>query len=114
MIGVDIVEVERIERAAKNPRFIERTFTSREREYFGKKGDSCQSLAGFWCVKEAVAKALGSGVRFALTDIETAHDESGRPVAVLHGKAKQLLGERTVEISISHTETTAVAVAIVL
>ncbi len=113
MIGVDIVEIDRIRQAVQNRRFFERVFTTGERDYFEQKKNAYESLAGFWCVKEAVAKALGSGVRFALTDIETAHDKSGRPIAVLHGKAKQLLGGRTVEISLSHTAQTAVAVAVI-
>ena len=114
MLGVDIVETARIERAAQNKRFVEKTFTAGVRDYFEKKNGAYESLAGFWCVKEAVAKALGSGIRFALTDVETSHDASGKPIAVLSGKAKELLGNRCVEISVSHTSTTAVAVAIIL
>lgn len=112
MLGIDIIETARIKKAAENPKFLQKAFTEREREYFVEKGGSAETLAGMWCVKEAVAKALGTGVIFPLTDIETVHS-GGAPKAVLHGKAKVLLGDRIAEISITHTALVSAAVAII-
>lgn len=113
-LGTDIVEVERIKKAAQSEHFLTRVFAAGELEYFRAKGDDWRSLAGMWCVKEAVAKALGTGVVFALTDIELTHEKSGKPVALLHGKAKSLLGNRSVEVSVSHTDAYAAATAIIM
>lgn len=113
MIGLDMVEISRIERAAKREHFLKRVFTKREREYYFSCGRT-ESLAGMWCVKEAVGKALGTGVVFALTDVETVHDGSGKPQAVLHGKAAFLAAGRKVEVSITHTKEIAAAVAVIL
>lgn len=112
MIGIDTVETARIARAAERRHFLERVFTEGERAYYEKSGRA-ETLAGIWCVKEAVAKALGTGIAFALTDIETVHDENGKPEARLHGKAAQLLRGRQVDISITHTRTAATAIAII-
>lgn len=114
MIGIDIIEVDRIRSACKNERFLKKVFTKGEIEYFRARGENYQTLAGFFCVKEAVAKALGSGIKFALTDVEVTHDDLGAPKAVLNNKAAALLGERKVEISLSHTESYATAAAIII
>lgn len=114
MVGIDVVEVERIKKAAQREHFLKRVYTQRELDYFKSKGSNMQTLAGMFCVKEAAAKALGSGLVFALTDVEVAHDESGAPRAVLHGKALRLLNGRSMFISISHTEKIATAVAFIV
>lgn len=113
MIGIDIVDIARIEKAASSRHFLERVFSPKEIEYFESKGRDFAGLAGFWCVKEAVGKALGTGVRFALTDVEVTHGESGEPKVRLHGKAAALLKERKLEISITHTGSVAAAVAMI-
>ena len=73
------------------------------------------SLAGRFAVKEAVAKALGTGIgEMTWVEIEVVSDESGRPELVLHGAAKRLadeLGLREWSISLSHTETYAIGFA---
>ena len=113
MIGLDMVEIARIKRAAKSRRFLVRVFTKRELAYF-EKSKKAETLAGMWCVKEAVGKALGTGIRFPFTDIETVRDEMGKPIAVLYGKAKELAGGGRVEISITHERSTAAAVAVIV
>jgi holo-[acyl-carrier protein] synthase len=115
--GVDLIEVERIERAAARhgDRFYRRFFTQQEIDF-------CQgraiSLAGRFAVKEAVAKALGTGIGdFNWTDIEVVCDGRGKPELVLHNRAKDMAQEKGLliwSISLSHTNTHAVGMAVAL
>lgn len=110
--GVDIIEVNRIRRAAERhgERFYRRFFTPAER-------DRCEgrypALAARFAAKEAVAKALGTGIGdVRWVEIEITNDERGRPEVVLHGAAAELaarLGLREWAISLSHTREHAVA-----
>jgi holo-[acyl-carrier protein] synthase len=92
-----------------------RFFTPQEVEYFKSKGGKAETLAGFFCAKEAVAKAFGTGIRgFRLTDIEITHDKLGAPIIVLHNEAKKLADGKKVNVSISHDKDYAVAIAIMV
>jgi holo-[acyl-carrier protein] synthase len=112
--GVDIIEIARVERvmSRSGPRFLARIFTAQEQAYCRGR---MASLAGRFAVKEAVAKALGTGIgEMTWVEIEVVSDESGRPELVLHGAAKRLadeLGLREWSISLSHTETYAIGFA---
>ena len=115
-IGVDIAEVYRIrETIARTPRFAERVFTAREREYCESRGAAAaQSYAGRFAAKEAFLKALKTGWRgkIAWTDIEVVNDADGVPVFEIKGEAKRLMedtGAAVVHLSISHTAEHAVA-----
>ena len=108
-----MVEIARIERAAKSRRFLARVFTLGELAYYEKSG-RIETLAGMWCVKEAVGKALGTGIVFPLTDVETVRDGRGKPNVMLHGKAKELSCGAEIEISVTHERTFAAAVAVVV
>ncbi len=114
-IGTDIIEIERVKKAAENERFVKKVFTEKEQNYFSAK--SAQSMAGGFAAKEAVAKALGTGISgFSLTDIEVLHDDKGKPVAFLHNNAKIIfdnLGALKVHLSISHCSELAVAYAVI-
>ena len=89
---------------------MNRVFTENERRYLDGKRLAAQSAAGMFCAKEAVLKALSLGIIDAkLTDIEILHQENGAPYAVLHGS---LAMEASMHISITHTEETASAIAI--
>ena len=106
--GIDIVEVERIEKAIKRngDDFLKRVFTSREVEYAKNKKLSFMHLAGRFAAKEAVLKAFSRG-KFSLKDIEILNDDVGRPVCRLKNHGFRIA------ISISHTEKYAVASAVV-
>ena len=113
-IGVDIIEIDRIEKAVqKSDRFVTRLFTEKEIEYFKLRNMKAESIAGNFAGKEAVVKALGTGLRgFQWTDIEILRDELGKPVVYLHGGAEKVakdLGISQVMMSISHCKTYAVA-----
>jgi holo-[acyl-carrier protein] synthase len=113
--GIDMIEVARIERgiARHGDRFYNRFFTSQEQAYCAGRATS---LAGRFAVKEAVAKALGTGIGdISWTDVEIVCDGRGRPELVLHNNAKQLaakLGLTQWAISLSHTDTHAIGFAV--
>lgn len=113
--GIDLIEIERVERAIARhgDRFYRRFYTTQEVDF-------CQgrinSLAGRFAIKEAVAKALGTGIGdFQWTDIEVVCDGRGRPELVLHNAARELavaMGLTVWSISLSHTDTHAIGLAI--
>lgn len=113
MIGLDLLEIERLERALeRRPRLAERVFTDAEREYAASRARPAQHLAARFCAKEAVAKAIGIEGGWAFRDVEVVAT-AGAPVVRLSGRAAALArGE--VRISLTHTDTMAGAVAIVL
>ena len=94
-IGVDIVKVERIEKAVERwgYRFLKRVFTPAEIERCQKRARPAQCLALRFAAKEAFAKALGLGMREGLRwrDIEVVHDNFGKPDLLLHNQAQRLL-----------------------
>ncbi|NIQ89778.1 MAG: holo-ACP synthase [Deltaproteobacteria bacterium] len=100
-IGVDIVKVDRIEKAVERwgHRFLKRIFTAAEIERCQKRARPAQCLALRFAAKEAFAKALGLGMREGLRwrDIEVVHDNFGKPDLLLHNQAQRLL--ETVEAS---------------
>ena len=113
--GIDIIEVERIKKIAeRNPRFLEKIFTSREIDYCMKKTNKYQHLAARFAAKEAFFKAIcpqgqrGIGYR----DIEVVMDKSGGPRLRSHGKAHKALRSREAALSIAHERDFAVAVVI--
>ena len=113
-IGTDIVELERVSRACRKEAFLTRSFTEAElRQANGRE----KMLAGDFSVKEAVAKAFGTGVSgFSLQDIECLRNEKGAPFVRLYGAAEELrkqlgIGHIHVSISDSKMYVTAFAVA---
>ncbi|MDR0350567.1 MAG: holo-ACP synthase, partial [Coriobacteriales bacterium] len=118
-LGVDIIEIERMERALKRtPRMRERLFSEGERGYADSKARPVVHFALFFAAKEAVLKALGTGFRgMALTDVEVSHDRYGRPVPLLHGHAREVAqaqGVIEVQLSLSYTRSVGVASAVAI
>jgi holo-[acyl-carrier protein] synthase len=115
--GIDLVEVVRIERAMKRhgERFYERFFTPQEVAFCEGRATS---LAGRFAVKEAVGKALGTGIGdFTWTDVEVVCDGRGRPELVLHNRAREIAADQrltTWSITLSHTETHAIGMAVAI
>lgn len=113
--GVDLVEVERIQRSVERfgVRFLDRVFTEQEQTYCAGRPER---LAARFAVKEAVGKALGTGIgQVSWKDIEVVNDPLGRPSLVLHSAAEALAGELAYSewaISISHTETHAIGMVV--
>ena len=120
-VGIDIINVARFD--GMTERFMTRVFTSNERAYL--LGKSYKSAAGLFAAKEAVAKALGTGFTgFWPNQVEVMHDSLGKPYVILHGEAarvarrmargkRRFFREYKINLSISHTDTDAVAFAII-
>lgn len=119
-IGVDLVEVDRIERllVERGNHVYERLLTAAEGAYCATMGRPAEHVAARLAAKEAVYKALqgtpearGIGWR----DIEVRRLPDGRPEVVLTGRAQRRadeLGVRRVLLSLSHTHRTAIAIAL--
>ena len=113
-VGVDVVDVARFALALeRRPRLIERLFTARER---ADTRERPERLAARFAAKEAVLKALGSGLGDAsFQSIEVRRTPSGAPEIVLHAEARDLAAARgvaTLHVSLSHTQATATAFVI--
>jgi holo-[acyl-carrier protein] synthase len=118
-IGIDAVEVDRFRRViARTPGVARRLFTEGERAAGARRRDPAQRLAARFAAKEAVMKALGVGLgAFGFHDVEVINAPSGKPGLVLRGKAAALAADRGVrgwELSLTHTDRTAHAVAVAL
>lgn len=118
--GTDIVEIDRIKKAAeKTPSFLNRIYTKHEQDYcLSKKGGRYSSLAARFAAKEAVSKALGTGMgaQAGPTEIEVSNDSLGKPFIIITGAAKKTFdrihGEK-IDISLSHGRDYAVAFAVI-
>jgi holo-[acyl-carrier protein] synthase len=118
-IGIDIVEVARIESAWKRfgAKFIDRILLPDESAYCLTHKNAAPFFAARFAAKEAVSKAFGTGIGASLGwhDIEVRRRESGQPYVVLHGKGQDLLMARkanVLHLSLTHTATNSAAVAV--
>ncbi len=115
--GVDIIEVERIDKAIlrHGQRFFDRFYTAQE--LIDSKGHT-PALAARFAAKEAVAKALGTGIGdVGWKEIEIINGPRRQPILRLHGEAERLSQSMELEVwavSLSHTHEHAVAVAVAL
>ena len=123
-LGTDIVSMERIEKVLGHSpaQFIDRVCLETEKQYLQTSGrDIVAKLSKIWAVKEAAAKALGTGfsqgVKFS--DIELKHNSIGKPEILFYGKALEILEQKTkgkkfnVTVSLSDDKPFAQAVVII-
>jgi phosphopantetheine--protein transferase-like protein len=102
-LGLDLCEISRMDKLLENDRFLNRFFTEAEAGYIRSKGKTAgQTAAGIYAAKEALAKALGTGITFDLKEIEVVHDEAGKPGYRLTGKAAEMSGGDHFLLSVSH------------
>lgn len=120
-LGLDLVEVERIEAAVRRwgDPFLDRLFRTGElRRDRTHPGAFAQHVAGRFAAKEAAMKALGTGIRgVAFREIIVEREDSGRPVLRFDGRALTRAGSLRVEeteLTITHTDRTAAAVVALL
>lgn len=119
LVGIDVLDVVRMEKFVQNEHFLEKYFTEYEIEYVNKNNRMTQSLAGLYSAKEAFLKALGIGIGggINLNEIEINHQESGKPyVKIVSPKAQILLSTmsvKNIDISISHTDEYCTAICII-
>lgn len=117
--GIDIIEVGRVTAAVERfgDRFLRRVLVAREIEYCQGHTKPGPYIAARFAAKEAVSKALGTGIGASLGwgDIEVAHRSTGEPFILLHGRGRDLMtsrGARGLHVSLSHTDHYAAAVAL--
>jgi holo-[acyl-carrier protein] synthase len=112
-VGVDLLDIERLERALeRRPRLAERLFTDAERDYAARRARPGRHLAARFCAKEAVAKALDL-TAWSFRDVEvvaTAAAPEVRLSGAAAARARELKAAPVV--SLTHTDTTAGAVAL--
>lgn len=119
-LGVDIVEVERMQRIlARTPSFARKVFSQAEQDYCNAQANPATHYALRFAAKEAVVKALGTGFAQGVWvhDVEVERAKNGRPSVKLSGRALQIAreqGVRDISISLSYTHTDAVACAMAL
>ncbi|MBE6827690.1 MAG: holo-[acyl-carrier-protein] synthase [Ruminococcaceae bacterium] len=107
--GIDLIEISRIEKALKSEGFISKVYGESELKELSVK--KAQSYAAAFCAKEALAKALGTGISgFKLNEAEVLHDEKGKPYFKLSGSALELAKGLSFALSITHTDEYAAAV----
>ena len=105
-IGIDIVDIKRIGRLIKDKKFLERVYTDHETAYCMPKRNRAQHFAVRFAAKEAVWKALGQkGISHR--DIGVVNRPDGKPVVRISGRARA-----DIELSLSHTDEYAAAVAL--
>lgn len=118
-IGNDIIEIERVEKSISKEGFIAKVYTQREIENIVKRGNRAETYAGIFSAKEAISKAIGTGVReFALTDLEILNDDLGKPYVIVSNKLNKIIQRKKenyqIEIAISHSKKYATAMAIII
>src|ERR671928_1826297 len=105
MVGLDLLEIDRLERAlARRPGLAERLFSDRERAYAATAGRPARHLAARFCAKEAVSKALRMDV-LRPRDIEVVGGGDEPPGVALHGEAAARAAELGVRVRVSLTPT---------
>ncbi|MFA6570645.1 MAG: holo-ACP synthase [Bacteroidota bacterium] len=117
-IGIDIIEIPRIAESISKygERFLNRIYTAHEIRYcdsFAKHKEL--HYAARFAAKEAFSKAIGTGITdgFKFNEICVQNEENGKPFIVLSGGLKEKWGGRLTHISLSHTETNAVAMVVI-
>ena len=110
-IGLDLCAIPRMQELLDSGRSLHRIFTAAEEAYIRSRGAAAaQTMAGLFAAKEAVLKALGTGLTVPMTDVVIAHTPLGQPQATLNGKAAQLGG--SILLSITHEGDMAAATAL--
>ena len=110
--GIDIVDVDRFKNLSEDK--LAKIFTENEINYCCSFSDKQTHFAGHFSAKEAFVKAIRLGFGKGLTpiDIEISHDKNGVPFIIKSNKIKQFINNEEIELSISHTKKTAIAICI--
>jgi holo-[acyl-carrier protein] synthase len=113
-VGLDLIELDRIERALRRTGFRARVYTEAEQAYCESRANPLQSYAGRFAAKEAVGKALGCGVHFTWREIEVVGRP--KPKVTLSGRTRAFadrIGAVEIDVSLTHSKQLAAAIAIV-
>jgi holo-[acyl-carrier protein] synthase len=110
MIGVDIICLSRMKDLLSKS-LINKTFTKKEQEYINSKSDKLPHYATSFAAKEAVFKALGTGLMNPL-NVEIIREESGKPIVKLSGEAEKVAGNKKVFVNMSYDGNYVIGVAV--
>ena len=120
-LGADLIEVERVRGVLERqgPRFLERVFTDEERAYCSRMAHPYKHYAARFAAKEAVSKCFttGIGAELGWRSVSIYHGERHQPLVRLDEKGQALLalaGATSVHVTLSHTESHALAVAAIV
>lgn len=111
-VGIDIVESKRFEKIVAQHRA--KIFTKSELDYASNSDGVPMRLAGMYALKEAFLKAVGCGLHHGinLSEIIVCHDKLGKPYLVVTDQVKKQYSIVNMAVSISHTDSTSVAICI--
>ena len=113
-LGIDIEDISRFEGITEKKRLFEKCFTEKEREYISAKKNYAQTACGIYCAKEAMLKALKTGLGgFPMTEIEVRHEDGGAPYMAFYGDLSKYMADKCALVSISHNTDSAVAEVII-
>jgi len=116
-IGVDLIEIERIQSSIDQfgETFLRKIFTEAEIAYCWSRKNPAQHFAARFAAKEAVSKALSTGWagEFEWKNVEVTNELSGKPNIILHGSTADVLKKSKVHLSLSHSDSSVAAFAII-
>lgn len=116
-IGVDVVDVERMKLTLEEQGepFLDKVFTDMEITYCRTRRKPYMHFAARFAAKEAVAKAMRTGWTgaFRWKDVEVVNEANGAPRILLKSEVAEALSKCTVHLSLSHTESTVVALVVI-
>ncbi len=118
-IGVDLIKIARMNRWVDQGGLIERYFHPKEVDDAVSRGPTAMaaSLAARYAAKEALAKAIGTGLKhFKLREVQVVNDPHGKPEILLHGEALRMMDEfggKRIHLSLTHELDNAVAMVVI-
>lgn len=116
MIGIDVIEIERVSNISEDIKKLQKIFSVDEIHYIKSFVNSTERIAGLYCAKEAVMKALKCPKGISFLDINILHNADKSPYVVLKNVAKKIYDENNytkIEVSISHSKTIATAICFI-
>lgn len=115
-VGTDIIEIRRFKKLMERhpKRFLKRLFTEEEQAYCQQYKDPEKHFTARFAVKEAISKALGTGFgrMLGFKDLSVTNSPEGKPMVVLSEGAKERFNHPQIEISMSHSQAYATAIAV--
>ncbi len=116
-IGTDVVEISHFEDVVSRsrPGFLRHLFTEQEIRYCERFRERMASYAAVFAAKEAFLKALRTGLAPGISwkDVEVGHEPTGAPFLTVHRRCRELLGDGTTHVSLSHSRRVAHAIVVI-
>ncbi len=113
MIGIDILENQRVAKMLENKNFLDKILTENEKKYVNQFADIIERVTGIFCAKEAVKKASGIAEKLSFLDFEILHKETGAPYVNFVNENFLHFNNKNFNLSISHSTTVSVAVCVI-